>query len=126
MFNKNTVVSILIVIFAISGGYFLIKDRANVPSSTREVYEQAVRETIEFVSVLDRIHPDKIKVVSSEMAEWPNSCLGLPATDEICAEALVPGYKVILDADGEVMIFRTNKNGSSIRRDLAAEKVWSQ
>ncbi|MEK7227301.1 MAG: hypothetical protein AAB641_00180 [Patescibacteria group bacterium] len=123
MVNKDTVIAILILIFSISGGYFFIKDRGIVPSNTRETYEQAVEETIEFVSILDRIHPDKIKVMSSETAEWPNGCLGLPMIDEICTEALVPGYKITLDADGEIMIFRINKDGSSIRRDLAAEKI---
>ena len=123
MINKDTVIAILIVIFAISGGYFFIKNRGVVPSNTRETYEQAVEETIEFVSILDKIHPDKIKVISSETVEWPNGCLGLPVTDEICAEALVPGWKITLDADGEIMIFRTDKYGSSIRRDIVAEKA---
>ena len=123
MINKDTIIAILIVAIAISGGYFLMKDWRIVPASTSQAYDQAVEETVEFVSILDRIHPDKIKVIGSEAAEWPNSCLGLPMTDEMCAEVIVPGYKVILEADGQIMVFRTNKDGSSIRRDLAAEKA---
>ena len=99
-----------------------MRDRDIVPESTPQAHEQAVEETIEFVSLIDRIHPDKIKVISSEAAEWPNSCLGLPMDGEVCAEALVPGYKVTLEADGQIMVFRANKDGSSIRRDLKAEK----
>ena len=121
--NKNTIIAVLVLAAAIIGGYFLMKDRSAMSGNNSQTYEQAVEETIEFVSILDKIHPDKIKVISSEVAEWPNSCLGLPVETEMCAEMLVPGYKVTLDADGEMMIFRTNKDGSSIRRDLKAEKA---
>jgi hypothetical protein len=121
MINKDTIVSMLLLIAGAFVGYFLVKERDYVPKSVPQD-RQAVEETIEFVSILDKIHPDEIAALSSEAVEWPNSCLGLPMPGEICAEALVPGYRITLDADGEKMIFRTNKDGSSIRRDMAAER----
>ena len=110
----------LLLVAAAFAGYFLMRNRAMPQEIERQPEEQAVEETIEFVSILDKIHPDEIHVLSTERAEWSNSCLGLPMQGETCEEALVTGWKITLEADG-IKVFRTDKEGMRIRRDLAAE-----
>lgn len=120
-----------LVALAIAAGYFIMQKEVvpgPVPTgdagSENQEGDLAVNETIEFVSILDKIHPSDIKVVSSEKAVWPDRCLGLALPDEKerCIKAPIKGFRVILEADGKLMIFRTNVDGSSIRRDMAAEK----
>jgi hypothetical protein len=60
---------------------------------------------------------DEIVVVSSSETEWPNGCLGLAEPGEMCTEALVSGWLVILRAPGEEGVFeaRTDRNGQTVR-----------
>jgi hypothetical protein len=48
-------------------------------------------------------------------ANWPDSCLGLPATNEMCSQVIVPGFGGLLIAGGTSYEFRTNQEGDSIR-----------
>ncbi len=48
---------------------------------------------------------------------WPNGCLGLAEPDEMCTEALVPGYEVRAEANGDSFIYRTDSTGSQVRRE---------
>ena len=122
MINRDTIVAILVLVVAVLGGYFLMENRKEVtPSIEPQVGQQAINETIEFVSIIDKIHPAKIKVVNIKESTWSDRCLGLPQPGEMCAEVIVPGYIITLDADGQKMIFHTDSDGSSIRRDLTAE-----
>jgi hypothetical protein len=59
---------------------------------------------------------DQVTVVSQVPVEWPDSCLGLPAEDELCAMMITPGYEITLQAAGEVQVFHTNEDGSSVRQ----------
>ena len=49
--------------------------------------------------------------------EWPDGCLGLGGSGEMCTQAIVPGFEVTVQVYGETRIYRTNANGTIIRRD---------
>src|SRR3989344_3339152 len=119
MIDKKNILAVLMLAVGALGGYLLItKDVVSLPDGNEpKVEDQAVEETREFISIFEGIDPAKIKLVSIEETEWPNGCLGLPQDSEMCTQALVPGYKIVLDADGRIMTFRTNKDGSSIRKE---------
>ena len=38
----------------------------------------------------------EIDTVSVTPREWPDSCLGLAASDEVCAQVITPGFEVVL------------------------------
>lgn len=56
---------------------------------------------------------DAIQLVSVEPATWPDACLGLAQPGEMCAQVLVEGYRVLLQAGGAVYEYRTG--GGSVR-----------
>jgi hypothetical protein len=58
---------------------------------------------------------EKIEIVSYEPAEWPDGCLGLGSPDTMCTMAIVPGWRVELNADGAVYIARTDEVGNAVR-----------
>lgn len=58
---------------------------------------------------------DDFTVVSYEEAEWPDGCLGLPEPDEMCTMAIVPGYLIVLEADGTRYALRTSLTGDTVR-----------
>ena len=41
---------------------------------------------------------DNITVVEDTEVEWPNACLGCPEPDEVCAQVITPGRKIVLSS----------------------------
>ena len=60
---------------------------------------------------------DEIDVVSFSQEDWPDACLGLAETDEMCAQVITPGWRVVLSAEGQEYVYRTDESGESIRRE---------
>lgn len=56
--------------------------------------------------------PGQITMISTEAVEWPDGCLGIQRADVMCTQAIVPGYKIILQANGVLYEVRTNEDGS--------------
>jgi hypothetical protein len=55
--------------------------------------------------------PELITVISTEAVEWPDGCLGIQRADVMCTQAIVPGYRIILQAKGVLYEVRTDENG---------------
>ena len=58
---------------------------------------------------------DKIILVSTEAADWPDSCLGVAEEGLDCAPAITPGFRILLQANGREVEYRTNEDGTHIR-----------
>ena len=46
------------------------------------------------------IHADQIQVVEARAVTWPNASLGCPQPGQDYAQVLIPGYWVLLEAEG--------------------------
>lgn len=57
---------------------------------------------------------DQITLVSTEPETWPDGCLGVYQADILCTQALVEGYRIILEAGGVEYELRTNESGSQV------------
>jgi hypothetical protein len=60
------------------------------------------------------ITPDKIKLVSTEAVDWPDSCLGVSVEGIMCSQVVTPGFRVVLEADGKQVEYHTNQDASVI------------
>jgi len=58
---------------------------------------------------------DRIRITSFEQIEWADACLGLAAADEVCAQAITPGWRVRLEANGRDYEARTDESATSVR-----------
>lgn len=58
--------------------------------------------------------PDKIKLVSTEAMDWPDSCLGVQTEGIMCSQVVTPGFKVTLEANGKTVEYHTNQDASVI------------
>lgn len=73
-------------------------------------------------AVTDRVRADlaerlsvpleSIRVLEVEEADWPDSCLGISRKGIACAQVIVPGYRVSLEANARIYVYRTNLSGS--------------
>ena len=74
----------------------------------------AQRAAITALSEQLSLTADKIKLVSTEAVTWPNGCLGIVRMGVLCTQNEVPGFKIILEADGQKYEFHTNQDGSIV------------
>ncbi len=61
------------------------------------------------------IPEEQVSFVSADAVEWSDSCLGLGGPTESCLQAITPGYRVILSAEGRQYEVRTDEAGSVVR-----------
>lgn len=84
---------------------------APTPQTELTLAEQAA---ISHLASTLSLSPDEVGILSTEAVDWPDGCLGVQRPGVMCTEAIVPGYKIILQARGEQYELHTNKNGSQI------------
>jgi hypothetical protein len=56
-----------------------------------------------------------VEVVSAEMTEFSDSCLGLGQANESCLQALTPGWLIMLSAGGQEYEVHTDETGEQVR-----------
>jgi hypothetical protein len=49
-----------------------------------------------------------LKLVSVEEVEWPDASLGCPEDDMMYAQVITPGYRILLDAEGQLIEVHTD------------------
>jgi hypothetical protein len=69
------------------------------------------------VSEILGVPVESIQLKSIEQMEWPDGCLGLPEQDEVCTQAVTPGWLLAFTADGQEYRFRADQTGTVIRRE---------
>lgn len=57
----------------------------------------------------------EISLVSAEAVDWPDACLGVSNPDELCAQVITPGYRIILGRLDKQYEFHTDRSGQNIR-----------
>jgi hypothetical protein len=57
--------------------------------------------------------PGQIALLTTEAVEWRDGCLEIQREGVMCTQALVPGYRMLLDVNGVQYEVRTNEDGSS-------------
>lgn len=133
--NKNIVWGIIVVVIIAGGAYMLLADRQESDTATNpapvnsgensnpsgSVHNQPVEPAAaaarkDLAEKLD-IEEKDIVIMQITDTTWNNGCLGLAGPDEMCTEALVPGFKVEMDVQGEPYIYRTDKTGAVVRAE---------
>jgi len=56
-----------------------------------------------------------ISVVSTQIVEWPDGCLGSATPGIACAQVVTPGYIVVLQAGGKQYEYHTNANATVVK-----------
>jgi len=62
-----------------------------------------------------KIDPDTITLVSVEQVDWPDACMGVQTPGVMCAQVIVTGYRVVMEAQGNLYEFHTNETGSAVK-----------
>ncbi len=85
------------------------------PTPTHTELTPAQQAALTSLSESLGLSPDEITLVSAEAMDWPDGCLGVAEEGMMCTQVITPGFRVILEANGKQVEYRTNEDGSQIR-----------
>jgi uncharacterized protein YggU (UPF0235/DUF167 family) len=74
----------------------------------------AQRAAVEALAQSLGVPKDQVKLASSEAVTWPNGCMGVPRMGVLCTQAQVPGFKLVLEANGKQYEYHTNLEGTIV------------
>ena len=58
------------------------------------------------------VGPTDVSIIAAESVTWSDGSLGCPQPGMMYTQALVPGYRVVVDAGGEQMSFHASDRGN--------------
>ncbi|NJL23306.1 MAG: hypothetical protein HC895_24810 [Leptolyngbyaceae cyanobacterium SM1_3_5] len=70
-----------------------------------------------YLSAQTQIPIAELQVDRVEAVNWPDSCLGLAQSTELCAQAITPGFQVELSARDRRFVVRSDRTGRLIRQE---------
>ena len=86
----------------------LTSDTTTLPDEVKTaVVNDAVKRTSKTVS--------EMQIVKASPQQWSDGCLGLGRPEEICIQAIAPGWQVIVTDGIRKWIYRTDSTGNIVR-----------
>ena len=92
---------------------------ANVPvtggdGTSESPPPQAVLAAVNQLSQTLGVSVEGVEILEFEEVEWPDACLGVPQEGEACALVVTPGFRIMLEADGQQFELHSNQDGTVI------------
>ena len=74
------------------------------------------------------VKPDAITVVSATEQQWSDGAMGCPQPGQMYTQAIVPGYRVVMQANGNRYAYHSDRRGNFIvcSNGLAFKSVKEQ
>ena len=76
--------------------------------------EEALAAAVEDLSEQTGVSPGQITLVSMEAVEWSDSSLGCPQPGFMYAQVITPGFKIVLEADGQEYTYHTDQGSNAV------------
>ena len=78
---------------------------------------QLIERATAQLSEEEGIAVEDIEVASTEQVDWPDASLGCPEPGAMYAQVITPGYRIVLEADGDTYEYHTalNPEGQIVR-----------
>jgi hypothetical protein len=121
---------ILTGILSLGSGFTLIKNATAastnfLPEARNEVLKQNFKSNrlprpvanavLQDLSRRQGIPKRELKITDYSQQTWRNGCLELAQPGELCTQALVPGWRVVVSKGRQNWIYHTNSNGRFLR-----------
>lgn len=82
-------------------------EQTTTPGDTTAPTE-LIDQVVERLSSEIDVAADAIEIATTESVEWPDTSLGCPQPDQAYAQVITPGYRIILEVEGEQYEFHTS------------------
>jgi len=87
----------------------------STPVASPDLPAKAVLDAQQWLATQLSVAAEQVQIIEAEQAEWTDSCLGLGRPNESCLQAITPGWRVVLEVNGQRYEVRTDQTGSVIR-----------
>ncbi len=104
--------------FSLETSNEVLKDNIKPNQLPRLVANAVLRDLARRQGILIR----ELQIIDYNQQTWRNGCLELPQADELCTEALVPGWLVVVSNGKRNWIYHTNQTGSAVRLNEKASE----
>lgn len=125
--NKKLFITIGIVVVVVAGYIVYQKTQtSDTPTSADDAppgsihnlpVPDAVTAVKKYVAEKSGVREGLVIVMTAYEKEWSDGCLGLGGPAESCIAMITPGYEVTVQVSGGTQTYRTNADGSQIRRE---------
>jgi len=61
------------------------------------------------------ISVNRLQIQAAQRQTWTDGCLGLATPGELCTQALVEGWRIILTDKQKTWVYRTDSSGTNLR-----------
>lgn len=104
--------------FSLETSNEVLKDNIKPNQLPRPVANAVLRDLARRQGILAK----ELQIIDYNQQTWRNGCLELPQPDELCTEALVPGWLVVVSNGKRNWIYHTNQTGSAVRLNEKASE----
>ena len=81
------------------------------PTAGAGMTQAMIDAVVEQASAETGVDIGDIRVVTAEAVTWSDGSLGCPQPGQVYTQALVPGFRVVLEVDGEEMHYHASQSG---------------
>lgn len=116
--RQGSLLVVFLVLFALLlAGCGLIREvtEPDVPPTATPTPSNGITVAQQVLAQQLGVPVSSVTVVTAETVEWPDSCLGIEVEGQNCAQVVTPGYRVLLEAQGNLYQFHTNETGGNVR-----------
>jgi heat shock protein HslJ len=85
------------------------------PGATPIQPPQAVQLARQWLALQLSVPQEVVRLISYAQVTWPDGCLGLAEPDEICTEALIPGWQSFFQVNGQGYEVRSDQSAGQLR-----------
>lgn len=89
----------------------VLKDNIKPSRLPRPVANAVLQDVARRQGILTR----QLQITDYNQQSWRDGCLELPQPDELCTQALVPGWRIVVSNGRQNWVYHTNQTGSAVR-----------
>ena len=115
MKKKLPILLLIVVIFLAPNLATVARAEVQQPAIINSLSDRVANAVITEVSKQTGISPKTLKITQYSRQIWSNGCLGLSKPGEICTQALVEGWRVVVSGNKRTWVYRSNRNGQILR-----------
>lgn len=113
MFKKSMVIFILSALLL--AACVETPQTGSIPPQVDEKSEIPIEAAKNFLADQLSLPPEQVKIITAEVVNWSDSCLGAAQNGEMCAQVITPGYRVSLDTPQGEYEIHVDESGMSVR-----------
>ncbi|PAX52848.1 hypothetical protein [Brunnivagina elsteri] len=98
----------------------------NIPNNTTKLPEKVRESVLKRASNFLKLPISELSIIQSEKRDWRNSCLELAEPGRLCSQIIVPGWKVVVGAKEQALVYHTNEKGSVTRLNQKESEIKNQ